>query len=447
MDLRIPPHSIEAEQAVLGAIFHNNDAFDIACELLSESDFYLNAHRAVWSAFVALIGSGKVADAVTVLARIPGPERDGIPAIAENLGTSRNVRRYAEIVKERSVLRQLMAASMQIDDLANNPAGRSSTELLNAAQEVLAALADKSERGEPQSIQFALSAVIEDVERRHNGAGGIEGLSTGLKDLDAITNGLQNGDLIVIAGRPAMGKTAIAMQIAQNAAMRGEPTLVFSLEMAAKQLAERAISNVGRVSNKVLRSGRLNTHEWESLSAALGRLAPAPLIIDDSCSLNPVLMRSKARKVARKHGLKLIVVDYIGLMDGEGEKRYEIVTEITRKLKGLAREMNVPLIALAQLNRKVEDRSTKRPLMSDLRDSGSVEQDADLVLLMYRDEYYNEDTDQKGVAEIIVGKQRMGETGTVRVSFQGEFSRFDDLAYEWKPSATPKRRQRGMSDD
>lgn len=450
-DLWQPPHSIDAERAVLGAMLLDNRAFDAVAETVTEADFYASHHREIWRETVGLIERGKAADAVTVCAalreRRSDVERDYVEDLQLGTATAYNARRYAEIVRERSILRRLAAAAVSIGDLAHNGLGRTSAELLQEAEALLAGLTDHVQSEDAAPIGEYLPKVVDEIEARMNRGGDIQGLSTGLRVLDDKTNGLQAGDLIVVAGRTSMGKTALSMQIAQHVALESKTVLVFSLEMPRQQLIERMLANLGRVNSHALRNGRLNDDDWSGISSAMGRLLDSKLLIDDTSPLNVTQLRARARRAKRKHGLDLIVIDYIGLMDGDGERRHEQVADISRRLKTLAKEMSVPVLALAQLNRKSEDRTNNRPRISDLRDSGAVEQDADLVLLLYRDDYYNEDSEWKGTAEIIVAKQRMGETGTIRTLFVGENSRFADLPDDFiSPAAAmgQKRRRKGM---
>ena len=350
-----------------------------------------------------------------------------------NTPSAANIRRYAEVVSEKRTLRDLLAASAQIADLANADGSKPIDQRIDEAQAVIFSLAERRGGGadDPEGIGVLLPGVVDDVQARFDRGGAITGLSTGFDDLDAKTCGLNPGDLVVVAGRPSMGKTAFALNVAEHVAVNeGKPALVFSMEMGKKQLSERSIASIGRVSMNALRSGRMSDDEWSRMSFAIGKLFKAPLLIDDAPALTVTQMRSRARRIAKKHGLSLVVVDYIQLATGEGQSREQEVSSISRGLKALAKEFNCPVIALSQLNRKVDERPNKRPLMSDLRDSGAIEQDADLILMMYRDEYYHPETTDKGIAEIIVAKQRMGETGIIPVLFRGEFSRFENLTAE-----------------
>lgn len=441
----LPPHSLEAEQVVLGAVFQESDAFDTACEVLTESDFYSDAHRVIWNAVAELNAARRAVDAVTVAAHLEACNtldrangRDYLANLAFAAPTARTVRRYAEIVRERSTLRRISGAAARMQDLVSMPLGHTSAELLEEAQELLARIEDKAEPAEVQRLGACAQEFLATLEKRMDHEG-IQGLATGLDDLDRMTNGLQQGDFVVIAGRPSMGKSALAMQIAQYAAMHDKRTLVFSLEMGKQQLIERMVANIGQVDGDVMRAGKMKTQHWDGISAAVGRIADMPLWVDDRAGLSVPMLRSIARKLQRSDGLDLIVVDYIGLMDGDGENRYAQVSDVSRRLKLAARELNVPLVGLAQLNRQTQQRTDKRPLMSDLRDSGAIEQDADVIMLMHREDYYDGSApEMAGIAEVIIAKQRMGKTGTVNLHFAGEHSRFEDVVHGWRKPEKPE---------
>lgn len=434
-----PLFHLESEQSVLGGLLIDPKAFD-RIDWLQESDFYREDHRLIFRHILMLLTDRKPVDAVTVAESLAsaGVDEDhaGLAYLGElamNTPSAANIRRYAEVVSEKRARRDLLAASAQIADLANAEGSKPIDQRIDEAQAVIFALAERRGEGsdEPESIGALLPGVVEDVQARFDRGGAITGLSTGFHDLDAKTCGLNPGDLVVVAGRPSMGKTAFALNVAEHVAVNEDkPALVFSMEMGKKQLSERSIASIGRVSMNALRSGRMSDDEWSRMSFAIGKLFKAPLLIDDAPALTVAQMRSRARRIAKKHGLSLVVVDYIQLATGEGQSREQEVSSISRGLKALAKEFNCPVIALSQLNRKVDERPNKRPLMSDLRDSGAIEQDADLILMMYRDEYYHPETTDKGIAEIIVAKQRMGETGIIPVLFRGEFSRFENLTAE-----------------
>lgn len=430
---------IESEQSVLGGLLIDPNAFD-RIDFLVESDFYREDHRIIFRHIALMLAEHKPVDAVTVAESLVSAGADegrtGLAYLGElamNTPSAANIRRYAEVVSEKRALRDLLAASAQIADLANAEGSKPIDQRIDEAQAVIFALAERRGEGsdEPESIGLLLPGVVEDIQARFDRGGALTGLSTGFKDLDAKTCGLNSGDLVIVAGRPSMGKTAFALNVAEHVAVNeGKPALVFSMEMAKNQLSERSIASIGRVSMNALRSGQMTEDDFNRMSFALGKLFKAPLLIEDAPALTISQMRSRARRVARKHGLSLIVVDYIQLARGEGQSREQEVSSISRGLKALAKEFNCPVIALSQLSRKVEDRPDKRPQMSDLRDSGAIEQDADVILMMYREEYYKPDTPEKGIAEIIIAKQRMGETGIIPVLFRGEFSRFENLTAE-----------------
>lgn len=445
----LPPHSTEAEQHVLGAILLANEAFDACAAIIGEGDFYVANHRKIWCAIAQQVGSGKSADAVTVVAALDQAGELQAVGGVEYVGglqalvpTARNVETYARIIRERSLLRQLGAAATQLHALAANPMGRKVSELVDEAARIFDAF-DQGESEEVQPIGAYLVDLIERIEDRRN-RGEIQGLSTGLRDLDRITAGLQKSDLILIAGRPSQGKSALAMQIAQYAALHSKSVVVFSLEMSRDQLLERMISNVGTVDADSLRTGQLSNESWEGVSAALGALRDVKLLCYDASDMTVQRVRSIARRAKRKQGCDLIVLDYLQLLtpDGDSENRNSEIQKISSGLKAMAKELDCPVVALSQLSRKVEERMIKKPVMSDLRDSGALEQDADVIALLYRDEYYNDadDNPMKGIAEIIIAKQRMGRTGTVYTEFSGEYSRFRNMSHEWRRPEQQKRR-------
>jgi len=444
--LKVPPHSLEAEQSVLGGLLLDNSAADKVGDILAGEDFYNDAHRSVFAAIMNLIADNKPADVVTVAEALGSLKKLDyvggmayLGALVENVPTAANIRRYAEIVRERSILRRLAAAGGEIADTAYNPLGRSVREILDQAETRVFEIAEHGARGQQgfQELRPLLTQVVERIEllfARENPSD-VTGVPTGFTDLDRLTSGLQEGDLIVVAGRPSMGKTALALNIAEHIALSTKvklPVAVFSMEMGATQLAMRLIGSVGRLDQHKIRTGQLSPDDWERLSDALGRLSDAAIHIDETAALNALELRARARRLARQYGGKLgaIVVDYLQLMQAvaQGENRATEISEISRSLKALAKELRVPVIALSQLNRSLEQRPNKRPIMSDLRESGAIEQDSDLILFIYRDEVYNEDTQDKGVVEIIVGKQRNGPIGTVKLAFLGQYTRFENLA-------------------
>ncbi len=441
--LRVPPHSIEAEQSVLGGLLLDNAAFDKIADIISEHDFYRDEHKRIYRQISKLLERSKPADAVTVAESLDlageGSETGGLAYLGElavNTPSASNIRRYAEIVRERAILRQLVTAGDEIAGSAFNPLGRDPKQLLDEAEAKVFAIAESGFRHQSgfQHINPLLTQVVERIQELHDrdNASDITGIPTGYHDLDGRTSGLQPGDLLIVAGRPSMGKTSFALNMAEHVAIEvGLPVAVFSMEMGGAQLAMRMLSSVGKLDAHRVRTGRLNDDEWSRLSFALGKMHEAPLYIDETPALNPIDLRARARRLHRQCGkLGLIVIDYLQLMSStsQGENRATEISEISRSLKGLAKELNVPVIALSQLNRSLEQRPNKRPVMSDLRESGAIEQDADVIMFIYRDEVYNPDTPDKGTAEIIIGKQRNGPIGTVRLTFMGEYTRFENFA-------------------
>ena len=429
-----PLFSQEAEQSFIGGLLLDPRAWDTIGDLITEADFYDEAHRLIFRRIGLMQAQNQPIDVITVAEALDSAgdgERTGglayLGTLAANTPSATNIQRYAEIVCDRRKLRDLLSASGTIADLAKCASTEPAGLRIEKAVSLLLALEQTQSQDDPQPIGSVLCRVIEAIEARHDRAGGLSGLRTRFADLDRMTNGLQRGDLIVVAGRPSMGKTAFALNVAENVALDGGTALVFSLEMRQEQLTERALASIGQINLNAIRSGRMVDDDYACLSVALGKLSTSKLIIDDSPAPTIGQMRSRARRVKRQHGLDLIVVDYIQLMAGEGGNRNEQVGSITRGLKLLARELDVPLIALSQLSRDVEKRPDKRPMMSDLRDSGNIEQDADLILMAYRDEYYHPEGPYKGLAELLIRKQRMGELGDVRLTFQGEYSRFRDV--------------------
>ncbi|MBX3624263.1 MAG: replicative DNA helicase [Rhizobacter sp.] len=443
--LRIPPHSIEAEQSVLGGLLIDNSAWDRAGDLLNDSDFYRHEHQLIYAAIGGLINNSKPADVITVFEQLQSlgkAEACGglvyLNALAQSVPSAANLRRYAEIVRERAVLRKLVAASDEIATAAFNPQGRPVPQILDEAESKIFKIGEEGSRSRQGFISMDTLVVqlIDRVNELHeNGAEEVTGVRTGFYDMDKMTAGLQPGDLIVLAARPSMGKTAFALNIAENVAVNeGLPVVVFSMEMGAAQLALRMVGSLGRIDQGHLRTGKLHDDEWGRLSEAVEKLGKAAVFIDEGSALSPSELRARARRQARQCGqLGLIVVDYLQLMSGSGggseENRATVIGEISRGLKSLAKELKCPVIALSQLNRSVETRTDKRPMMSDLRESGAIEQDADVIMFIYRDDYYlKEQSKEPGVAEIIIGKQRNGPTGTVKLAFLKPLTKFENMA-------------------
>jgi len=444
LNLRVPPHSIDAEQSVLGGLLIDNGAFDKIGDVVTEGDFYRDDHRRIFRHISRLIEKSKPADMITVDEAIRTSEdkdKTGgityLAALAGNTPSAHNVRRYAEIVRECAILRKLIEVSTEIADGALNRMGREVGQLLDEAESKIFQIAEAGARTRQgfMEIQPLLTQVMERIDLLYHkdNPSDITGVPTGYRDLDRETSGLQPGDLIIIAGRPSMGKTALALNMAEHVAVENKlPVAVFSMEMSGAQLAMRMLGSIGRLDQHKLRTGRLSDDDWNRLTNAVGKLHDAPILVDESGALNALELRARARRLHRQYGaLGLIVVDYLQLMQAtsEGENRATEISEISRSLKALAKELKVPVVALSQLSRAVEQRTgPKRPIMSDLRESGAIEQDADLILAIYREEVYTPDTPEKGVAEIIILKQRNGPIGTVKLTFLGEYTRFENYA-------------------
>lgn len=444
--LRIPPHSAEAEYSVLGGLLIDNSAWDRAADLVTEADFYRFEHRHIFSVIGKLINAGKPADVVTVFDELQllGRAEDCgglayLNSLAQSVPSAANLRRYAEIVRERAILRKLVSTSDEIATAAMNPQGRPVTQILDEAEGKIFRIGEEGSRSREgfQSMDQLVVALIDRVnELAENGAQDVTGVRTGFYDLDRQTAGLQPGDLIVLAARPSMGKTSLAVNIAENVAIdSGLPVIIYSMEMGAAQLALRMVGSIGRIDQGHLRTGQLSDDEWGRLSEAVDKLSKASIFIDESPGLSPSEVRARARRQARISGqLGLIVIDYLQLMSGNGggggdENRATVLGEISRGLKALAKELKCPVIALSQLNRSVEQRPDKRPMMSDLRESGALEQDADLVIFLLRREYYEkEECKEPGVAEVIIAKQRNGPVGTVKLAFVNKLTKFENLA-------------------
>lgn len=448
--LKLPPHSVEAEQSVIGGLLLENEALDKIGDVLNPSDFYRHDHRLIFEHISKLIEHNKPADVVTVAESLENSaELSGIGgiaylgALAQNTPTAANIRRYAEIVHERAVMRKLVEVGSDIAESAYHPQGRDAQQLLDEAEAKIFHIAESGKRSTQGflDIKVLLPQVADRIDQlyQRDNPDAVTGIPTGYTDLDEKTSGLQPGDLIIVAGRPSMGKTAFSLNIAENVALdTGLPVAVFSMEMGATQLATRMIGSVGRLDQHKMRNGKLDDEDWVRLTTALGKLNDAPVYIDEGAGLSSFDVRARARRLHRQCGkLGLIVVDYLQLMTApsgrQGENRATEISEISRSLKALAKELDVPVIALSQLNRGLEQRPDKRPVMSDLRESGAIEQDADLILFIYRDEVYNPESTDKGTAEIIIAKQRNGPIGKVRLTFIGAHTRFENFANSGAP--------------
>jgi replicative DNA helicase len=441
--LRVPPHSIEAEQSVIGGLLRDNAAWDRIADFMHAEDFYRYDHRIIFEQMVRLINSGKPADVITVyesLVQLGKAEEVGglqyLNAMAQNTPSAANIRRYAEIVRDRGVLRKLITVADEISGNAFNPQGKEVKQMLDEAESKIFAIAEQGSRGAQgwTAVQPLLTQVVERIDELYSreNQGEITGVPTGFIDLDRMTSGLQPGDLVIVAGRPSMGKTAFSVNIGENVAIEaGLPVAVFSMEMGGTQLAMRMLGSVGQLDQHRLRTGKLNDEDWPRLTHAIQKMNEAQLYIDETPALNPIEMRARARRLARQCGkLGLIIVDYLQLMQGsqQGDNRAAEISEISRSLKGLAKELHCPVIALSQLNRSLEQRPNKRPVMSDLRESGAIEQDADVIIFLYRDEVYNPDSEDKGTAEIIIGKQRNGPIGAIRLTWIGQYTKFGNYS-------------------
>jgi replicative DNA helicase len=441
-DVRTPPHSIEAEQAVLGGLLLDSQSWDNVADVVGSADFYRPDHRLIFDAIAQVAALGKPADAVTVSECL---ERSGklvdagglayLGSLVRDTATAANVRAYAGIVRERSLLRQLLKAGTDIAASVFNNEGETARDLVEMAESKVFAIAEQgvSQRDGAVSVQTLMPGLIDQIDEWHNNPGGLRGLPTGYDEFDRKTGGLRPGDLVIVAGRPSMGKTTFAVNMAEYAALKADvkaSVVVFSMEMPSEQLMTRMLSSIGRVSLGHIRSGQISDDDWPRITGAAGQLSEAKIFIDETPALTPTQLRARARRVHREHGLGLVVVDYLQLMQvpGNTENRATEIAEISRGLKALAKELRVPVIALSQLNRGVEQRVDKKPVMSDLRESGAIEQDADMILLIYREEVYDKNTTKKGIAEIDLAKHRNGETGTFLLTFQGQYSRFVNYA-------------------
>ncbi|MBT2217253.1 replicative DNA helicase [Virgibacillus dakarensis] len=444
---RTPPHNIEAEQAVIGAIFLEPEAFSQSSEILMPEDFYRASHQRIYETMMKLSDLGEPIDLVTVTTALSNAklldEVGGVSYLTDLAGsvpTAANIGYYSKIVEEKSILRRLIRTATDIVTTGYEREDEVD-DVLNEAEKNILEVSHRQNSGAFKSIKDVLIEVYDDIEMLHNRQGDVTGVPTGYRDLDRITSGFQRNDLIIIAARPSVGKTAFALNIAQNVAINtDENVAIFSLEMGAEQLVQRMLCAEGNIDAQRLRTGSLEADDWSKLTMAMGSLSNAGIYIDDSPGIRVSEIRSKCRRLKQEHGLGMILIDYLQLIQGSGnsrENRQQEVSEISRSLKGLARELNVPLIALSQLSRGVEQRQDKRPMMSDLRESGSIEQDADIVGFLYRDDYYDQESEKQNIIEIIISKQRNGPVGTVELAFVKEYNKFVDLDHRYQESDIP----------
>ena len=443
--LSLPPHSTDAEAALIGGLLldSENQAYDKIADIVSERDFYHTENKEVFKVIQSLSEESKVTDLLTVSDYLdsstefePKPSIEYLSEIVESTAGNSNITEYAKIIREKALLRELIQISSEIAQSAYKPEGKSPSELVDIAESHIFEIA---ERGNRNMVFAEMSDLVkqtyDELDKRSQGWGNITGVSSGFRELDNLTAGLQNGELIIIAGRPSMGKTAFALNIAEHTALADEnPVAIFSMEMSASSLAQRMISSLGRVNAHSIKTGQLEERDWNRVDGAIQQIKNAPIYIDDTPSLTPIELRARARRIQREKGLSLIVIDYLQLMSvhGNKENRATEISEISRNLKALARELNIPIIALSQLNRSVEQRTDKQPQMSDLRESGAIEQDADLIAFIYREEVYDPDTDKKGVALINVAKQRNGSIGQFNLTFLGRYTRFENWVPEYE---------------
>ena len=439
--LKVPPHSVEAEQSLLGGLMLDHQSWDKVADVVTAPDFYRKDHRLIFAAIAALAESSNPSDVVTVSEWLENNNQldeagglEYLATLANETPGAANARSYAKILRERSMLRSLITAGNEISGAAFNTEGRSAAEIVDDAERLVFEIAESGTRGKSgfKALKEILPSAVDRIDLLHQSDGDITGISTGYTEFDKLTAGLQAGDLIIIAGRPSMGKTTLAVNIAENAAIGAKvPTAIFSMEMPSQQLAFRMISSLGRVDQTHLRTGNFPDEDWSRINTAVQLMSEAPIFIDDTPGLSPTEIRARARRLQREHGLGLIVIDYLQLMSvpGNTENRATEISEISRSLKSLAKELSLPVIALSQLNRSVEQRTDKRPVMSDLRESGAIEQDADLIAFIYREEVYNQDTPRKGIADIAIAKQRNGPIGDFPLTFVGRYTKFEN----WVP--------------
>jgi replicative DNA helicase len=439
--LKVPPHSIEAEQSLLGGLMLDHKSWDKVADVVSADDFYRKDHRLIFAAIASLAEDTNPCDVVTVSEWLDNRSElesagglEYLASLANETPGAANARSYAKILRERSMLRALITAGNEISGAAFSSDGRTAAEIVDEAESLVFEIAECGSRGRSgfKSLKQILPEAVDRIDVLHQSDGDITGISSGYNEFDKLTAGLQGGDLIIVAGRPSMGKTTFAVNVAENAAIGAKvPTAIFSMEMPSQQLAFRMISSLGRVDQTHLRTGKFPDEDWSRINTAVQLMSEAPIFIDDTPGLSPTEIRARARRLQREHGLGLIVIDYLQLMavPGSKENRATEISEISRSLKALAKELSVPVIALSQLNRSVEQRTDKRPVMSDLRESGAIEQDADLIIFIYREEVYNQDTPRKGIADISIAKQRNGPIGDFPLTFVGRYTKFEN----WVP--------------
>lgn len=441
IDARLPPQSVEAEQSVLGGLMIDNSRWDQLADILSARDFYRKEHRLIFETISSLAAESNPIDVITVsehLEKLGELEAAGglsyLGSLANGTPSAANIIAYGNIVRERAVMRALLSATGKISDSVYRPEGRQAAEILDQAEQAILNISEQGahRRGGFKPLKSLLVTAVDRIDALYHSDSDITGTATGYKDLDEMMSGLQNSDLVIVAGRPSMGKTTLALNIAEHAAVgERKHVAVFSMEMPGEQLAMRLLSSLGRINGHRIRTGKLDDEDWPRLMSAMTMLSEAPVYIDDTPGLSPIELRSRARRLKREHGLDMVIVDYLQLMSAQeaGENRATEISAITRALKNLAKELDIPVIALSQLNRSLENRPDKRPVMSDLRESGAIEQDADVILFVYRDEVYHEDSPDKGTAEIIIGKQRNGPIGKVRLTFLGEYTKFENYIH------------------
>ena len=440
VNLKTPPHSIEAEQSVLGGLMLDNEAWDKVGDKITGDDFYHPRHRIIYTAMAKSANESLPFDPLMLADTL---DRQGelddaggmlyITELVSSVAGVANIEAYANIIQERSVLRKLINISQKITERAYNPEGLNSQDVLDEAERLVFNIAEERPKtGGPQGVREILDNTVKKIDELFNAGDAITGITTGFTDLDNMTSGMQPSDMVIVAARPSMGKTTFAMNLVENALLNTDKgIMVFSLEMPSEQLMMRMLSSLGRINQSKVRSGNLEEEDWPKLVSAVERIKDKKLFIDDTAGISPSEMRSRARRIVREHGeLGMIMIDYLQLMQipGYDQGRTNEISEISRSLKAIAKEFNVPVIALSQLNRSLEQRPNKRPVNSDLRESGAIEQDADVIMFIYRDEVYNPDTEYKGVGEIIIGKQRNGPIGSVRLAFIGQYTRFENLA-------------------